>query len=173
MVCRPHLFALAAALAALPALAQARPRLVPIPPATLIAAAKAAPLKLIDYLEHHCDGQTTVNAWLTALTARQTRAVAWTAGRCQLVNDLNPLDAGGDYCAMATLTLRHPKDRNDTPSVEIYLESPKHGRPGHAYAFRAAFVTVDGMDYIRSRSDFEAAWRERFPNSPPKACEDE
>jgi len=170
---RPRHMLLALAIAALPALAHARPRPVHIPAATLIAAAKAAPLKLIDSLQDHCDGTTVVGAWLTALTSREARRIDWTAGRCQLVNDLNPLDAGGDYCAMATVTLRHPKDSNDTPAIEIYLEDPKHGRIGPAYAFRAAFVTVDGMDYIRFRADFEAAWRERFPSSPPKPCEDE
>src|ERR1700761_1142924 len=81
--------------------------------AALIAAAKAAPLRLIDAEEAYCDGDTPIGAWLKALTAGEARRVSWSAGKCELVNDLNPLDAGGGYCAQATLALVHAKSRRD------------------------------------------------------------
>ncbi len=105
---------------------------------------------------------------------RCKRAINWTGGKCQLVNKLNPLDAGGQWCAQATISLVHPKGRNDKPTIEIYLESPKNGQPGAAYAFRSFMMTRDGDgDYLRFRKDFEAEWRERFqPETTPPACED-
>jgi hypothetical protein len=166
----------AAALAALsllalaPGLAAAKPAYMP--DAMLIAAAKAAPLKQIDALETYCDGETSIGDWLKALTAGEARRIAWTAGRCGLVNDLNPNDAGGDYCAQATLTLNHPKNRRDRPEIEIYLEDPKGGKPGAVYAFRAMFDGAGGPDYIRFRMDFESEWRERFKNAPPPCTDD-
>jgi hypothetical protein len=141
--------------------------------AALIAAAKAAPLKLIDALEIYCDTDTSIGAWLKRLTAGESRSIAWTAGGCDLVNDLNPIDAGGSYCVQATLTLGHPKDRHDRPEIEIYLEDPKGGKPGAVYAFRAMFDGNDGPDYIRFRKDFEAEWRDRFKDAPPPACADD
>ena len=141
--------------------------------AALIAAAKAAPLKLIDALEVYCDTDTPVAAWLKQLTGPEVRRVAWTAGRCDLVNDINPLDAGGSYCVQATLTLRRPKDRRDAPELEIYLEDPKHGKPGPAYAFRAMFDSNEGSDYIRFRKDFETEWRDRFKDAPAPPCTDD
>jgi hypothetical protein len=142
-----------------------------VPKAVLIAAAKAAPLKLIDD-EAYCDSDTLVAAWLKQLTAPETRRIAWTAGRCELVNRINPLDAGGSYCVQATLTLKHPKNHRDAPEIEIYLEDPKHGKPGAAYAFRAMFDSVDGPDYIRFRRDFESEWGARFKDTPPGPCDD-
>ena len=139
----------------------------------LIAAAKSAPLKLIDALEVYCDTDTSVADWLRSLTATQAKRTEWTAGRCELINDLNPLDAGGRFCVQATITLKHRKAWNDTPVIEIYLEDAKHGKPGAAYAFRAMFESVDGGDYIRFRKDFEAEWRERFKDTPPPACTDD
>ena len=140
--------------------------------AALIAAAKAAPLKLIDSEETYCDADTSIAAWLKQLTAPQARRIAWTAGRCELVNRINPLDAGGSYCVRATLTLKHPKNHRDAPEIEIYLEDPKHGKPGAAYAFRAMFDSVDGPDYIRFRRDFESEWGARFKDTPPGPCDD-
>jgi hypothetical protein len=154
-----------------PGLAAAKPSYMP--DAMLIAAAKAAPLKLIDALDTYCDGETSIGDWLQALTVGEARRVGWTAGRCELVNALNPNDAGGDYCAQATLTLKHPKNRRDRPQIEIYLEDPKGGKPGAAYAFRAMFDGNDGPDYIRFRMDFESEWRERFKDAPPPPCTDD
>jgi hypothetical protein len=141
--------------------------------AALIAAAQGAPVRLIDNLEAFCDGDTAIGKWLAALTVREARDIAWTAGPCELVNRLNPLDAGGRYCVQATITLKHPSSRDDRPEVEIYLEDPKHGRPGAVYAFRSSFVTVDGPDYERAREDFESQWRERFPHTAPRPCQDD
>ncbi len=139
----------------------------------MIAAAKAAPLKLIDYLETYCDGETSIGDWLQALAGAEPTRIDWTAGPCELVTDLNPLDAGGDYCVQASLRLKRPKNPRDIPEIEIYLERPKHGRPGAVYAFRAAFAGPDGLDYIRERRDFEAQWRERFKDAAPAPCTDE
>jgi hypothetical protein len=165
------------ALASLPAAPGAKPPHAAtfrgVPSAALIAAASASPLKLIDAGELYCDAGTTLAAWLRALTATEVRAVGWRAGQCELVNDLNPLDAGGSYCVQATLTLKHPKDRGDVPEIEIYLEDPKGGRPGAVYAFRAMFDGPDGPDYIRFRKDFETEWRERFKDAPPPPCADD
>jgi hypothetical protein len=163
-------------LCALAPAVQAKPRPAAaqrVPSAALIAAAKAAPLKLIDALETYCDGETGIDAWLKALTAPEIRSTAWTAGRCELVNKLNPIDEGGSYCAQATLTLKRPKDRHDQPEIEIYLEDPKGGKPGEAFAFRAMFDSNDGPDYIRFRKDFEAEWRGRFKDAPPPPCTDD
>ncbi|HVN00531.1 MAG TPA: hypothetical protein VMT68_09975 [Caulobacteraceae bacterium] len=141
--------------------------------AALIAAAKSAPLKLIDALETFCDGDTPIAEWLQELTGPLALKTVWTAGKCKLVNDLNPLDAGGRFCVQATLTLRHPKNRRDTPEIEIYLDDPKHGRPGPVYAFRAWFDSADGPDYIRFRKDFESEWRDRFKDAPAPKCTDD
>jgi hypothetical protein len=172
----PARLALIAFLAMIPVLAVAAPRPATthgFPNAKLIAAAKSAPLKLIDALEVYCDADTPIATWLTQLTAREARAIDWGAGKCELVNDLNPLDAGGDYCVQATLTLKHPKNRQDTPAIEIYLEKPKSGKAGEVYAFRASFDSVEGPDYIRFRKDFDAEWRERFKDTQAPACTDE
>jgi hypothetical protein len=128
--------------------------------AVLVAAAKATPLKLIDYDQVLCRNSRTVQAWLKELTAGDARAIVWTGGGCQLATPLNPMDSGSDWCAQATILLKHPKARNDEPVVEIYFDRPSHGRPSPAYAFRA--VTVD-EGLIRFRQDFESDWLARFP----------
>ena len=139
----------------------------------LIAAGRTALLSDIDYGEEHCDGALTVAAWLKALVGRDARAIAWQGGSCQLINELNPLDRGGNWCAQAFVTLALPKNRDDTPVIEIYFEKPDHGRPGRPYAFRSVMMTHDdGPDYLRFRRDFEAEWRERFPSAPPPTCRD-
>lgn len=139
----------------------------------LAAAGRAARLVDIDYGEEHCDGALTVAAWLKALVGREARAIEWRGGPCQLTTDLNPLDRGGDWCAQAFVTLAHPKNRDDTPVIEIYFDKPVGGRPGKPYAFRSVMMTRDdGPDYLRFREGFEAEWRERFPSSPPPACRD-
>lgn len=147
----------------------------PVPAANLIAAGKQATLRMIDYGRDLCDGDVTVEAWLKALVGKQARGIAWTGGNCVLVNDMRPgIDASSwSYCAQATMTLVHPKNREDTPVIEIYFEKPERGRPGKAYAFRAAMDTKDGPDYIRFRKDFEGAWNERFDSQPATPrCDD-
>lgn len=141
--------------------------------AAMIAAVEAAPLKLIDYLEAYCDADTTIGAWLAQLTATQARSVAWTAGKCELVNDLNPLDAGGSYCVQATIRLKQPTSKADTPQLEFYLEDPKGGKLGAVYAFRDVFVTDGDLGYERDRHTFQIQWRDRFKDAPPPPCEDE
>jgi hypothetical protein len=139
----------------------------------LAAAGRAALLRDIDYGEEHCDGELTIGAWLKALIGREAHAIAWQGGSCQLINELNPLDRGGNWCAQAFVTLALPKNRDDTPVIEIYFEKPDHGRPGRPLAFHSVMMTRDnGPDYLRSRRDFEAEWRERFPSTPPPACRD-
>ena len=130
--------------------------------ADLIAAAKAAPLKLIDYDETLCRNDRTVAAWLKELTGAEARAIVWTGGPCELVDELNPIDSGGTWCAQASIVLKRPKDRHDRPMVEIFFDEPKAGRPGPAYAFRA---DIDDVGLLRFRQDFENAWVERFPAS--------
>jgi hypothetical protein len=140
--------------------------------AMLIAAAQQAMLKDIDYDQHYCDSDMTVDAWLKALVGKEVRAIAWTGGECQLVNPYGGIDAKEwPYCAQATVTLKHPRSRNDRPMIEIYFETPVDGHPGVAYAFRSV---LDDVGYLRSRKDFEAAWDERFSPAPDAArCKDE
>jgi hypothetical protein len=145
--------------------------------AALAAAGRATLLKLIDYGTDYCDGLMTAETWLKALVGRQARGISWTGGQCMLVNDMRPgIDASSwAYCAQATVTLAQPKNKDDTPMIEIYFEKPAHGRVGAAYAFRGVLETRDGdPDYIRFRKDFEAEWNERFPpgTSSPR-CKDE
>jgi hypothetical protein len=137
--------------------------------AALIAAAKATPLKLIDYDQVLCRNDRTVAAWLKELTAGEASAIVWSGGGCDLV-DQNPIDSGSDWCAQATILLKHPKDRDDKPVVEIYFDKPSHGRPSPAYAFRA--ITEDG-GLQRFRQDFETDWLARFPaNAKTIRCPD-
>jgi hypothetical protein len=137
--------------------------------AALIAAAKATPLKLIDYNNDLCRNDRTVAAWLKELTAGEARAIVWTGGGCELV-DQNPIDSGSDWCAQATILLRRPKDGDDKPVVEIYFDKPTHGRPSPAYAFRA--ITEDG-GLERVRQEFENDWLARFPaNAKTIQCPD-
>ena len=142
----------------------------------LVAAGKQATLRSIDYGEDRCDGDVTVATWLTDLVGKQARSIAWTGGKCLLVNDLRPgIDASSwPYCAQATVTLVSPKNRNDTPIIEIYFETPKGSVPGKSYAFRGTMETRDdGPDYIRFRKDFEAVWNERFPSTAKPRCKDD
>jgi hypothetical protein len=135
----------------------------------LIAAAKATPLKLIDYNNDLCRNDRTVATWLKELTAGEARAIVWTGGGCGLV-DQNPIDSGSDWCAQATILLKHPKDRDDKPVVEIYFDKPTHGRPSPAYAFRAI---TEGGGLQRFRQDFESDWLARFPaNAKTIQCPD-
>jgi hypothetical protein len=141
--------------------------------AKMIATVKASPLKLIDYDETYCDGDVPIGGWLTRLTAADARSVDWSAGKCELINAFNPLDSGGSYCVQATVNLKHPLAKEDTPTLEFYLEDPKGGKLGEVYAFRDVFYTPDGDDYERERRFFEEQWRERFADTPPPPCEDD
>jgi hypothetical protein len=131
--------------------------------ARMIAAAKATPVRAIDYDDDRCDDRTVVQ-WLTALTRPQAKAITWTAGRCQIVGP--GIDAGSDWCAQAHVILARPKGRADEPMVEIFFERPKRGRPGRAYAFRGLMQAADGLDMARFRRDFEYDWTSRFKPRP-------
>jgi hypothetical protein len=135
-----------------------------VPNEALIHAAQAAPVRAIDYDQDRCDPRT-VQDWLKALTAQEARAIRWSAGKCRLVGP--GIDSGSDWCAQATVLLRRPQSRRDRPMVEIFLEAPKSGSPGPAYAFRGAIATADGDDMLRFRQEFEAAWISRFPSGKP------
>ena len=145
--------------------------------AALAEAGRTATLSAIDYGSDHCDGATTVEAWLAALVGAHARAIAWSGGPCVLVRDQPGIDAKSwPYCAQARITLVRPKDRRDAPLIEIYLEKPEQGRPGKAYAFRGELATGDGgPEYISFRKDFEGLWSERFPPAPGASprCKDE
>jgi hypothetical protein len=139
----------------------------------LIAAAKQATLKDIDYDQHYCDSDMTVDTWLKALVGKEASAITWTGGECQLVNPYGGIDAKEwPYCAQASITLKRPRNRNDRPMIEIYFETPVDGHPGVAYAFRSV---LDDIGYQRFRKDFEASWDARFPPALDQArsCEDE
>ena len=141
--------------------------------AAMIEAVKTSALKPIDYNEDYCDGDTTIGAWLTQLTSTEAKSIDWSAGKCELVNNLNPLDAGGSYCVQATIRLKHPTSKHDTPELEFYLEDPKSGKNGEVYAFRDMFVIEGGADYERERHIFQQQWRDRFKDAPPPPCEDD
>jgi hypothetical protein len=128
--------------------------------AGLIAAAKATPVRDIDYDQERCDDRT-VGEWLAAFTAAHARRIDWTAGRCRIVGP--GIDAGSDWCVQATVRLAQPQDAKDAPMVEIFFEDPVRGRPGKAYAFRGLMQAADGQDMSRFRNDFEYDWISRFP----------
>jgi hypothetical protein len=133
--------------------------------AALIAAARQATLKNIDYGQEYCDSDMSVDAWLKALVGKEARTITWTGGECELVNPYGTLIDAKEwpYCAQATITLKHPKTRTDRAVIEIYLEKPVDGHPGAAYAFRSMTETIG---YLRSRKDFEADWDDRLPPEP-------
>jgi hypothetical protein len=128
--------------------------------AVLAAQGGRTPVKLIDYDQDRCDPRT-VDQWLRDLGGANIRAIVWTGGPCDLVGP--GIDSGSDWCAQATVTLVHPKDRHDRPEIEIFFEAPKHGQPGVAYAFRGEMQAADGGDMTRFRKDFEGDWTSRFP----------
>jgi hypothetical protein len=127
--------------------------------AKLIAAAKATPVRAIDYDDERCD-ERTVAEWLGALTGADARRIAWTAGPCQIVGP--GIDQGATWCAQATVVLARPGGPKDRPMVEVFFEDPKAGRPGRAYAFRGAMRAEDGLDMSRFRREFEYDWTSRF-----------
>ena len=129
----------------------------------MIAAAKATPVRAIDYDDDRCDDRT-VARWLADLTRPQSRAITWTAGRCQIVGP--GIDAGSRWCVQAHVVLARTKGASDKPMVEVFFERPKAGRPGPAYAFRGLMRADDGLDMTRFRRDFEYDWTSRFKPAP-------
>ena len=136
--------------------------------AALASAARTTPVANIDYDLKRCD-ERTVEQWLKALVGRQARAITWTGGPCSIVGP--GIDVGSHWCADATITLRHPRNKADQPMIEVFFERPVAGKPGVAYAFRGAMQAADGQDMSRFRDGFEADWTSRFP-TPPGAIVD-
>lgn len=130
--------------------------------ARLIQAARATPVRAVDYDQDRCDGRT-VEQWLKALTAANARSISWTAGRCEIVGP--GIDAGSRWCAQASIALARPKSAKDRPMVEVFFEAPVRGRPGKAYAFRGLMQAADGLDMSRRREEFEYDWTSRFPRA--------
>lgn len=126
----------------------------------LAEAAKRAMLSEIDYGRELCDGDRDIETWLKDVVGETAAEVEWRGGACELTNDLNPLDAGSDWCGGATIIPKgHPKE---PAAIEIYFEKPVGGKPGKAYAFRAVNYDVDGLDYKRDFLDFEYGYRQKY-----------
>jgi hypothetical protein len=144
-----------------------------VPASALVAAAKSAMLSEIDYGRELCGPDRTVEAWLADVVGDTAERVTWRGGRCKLVNDLNPLDAGGEFCAGATIVPKnHPKEPAE---IEVYFEQPANGKPGKPYAFRGVNYDVDGIDYKRAFADFEYGYRQKYRADtlpdPAPACD--
>jgi hypothetical protein len=146
----------------------------PIQHEALAMAARKTILKEIDYLEEKCANDRSVEQWLQDLTGNEARSIRWSGGACQLIGP-GPLDTGSHWCGQATVILKHPKNKDDKPMIEIFFEKPVKGHPGKAYAFRGSMLAADGLNYSRFRWDFEWDWRSRFPTSGivPEACKQE
>jgi hypothetical protein len=156
-----------AVLLAAPALAQQS-----VSPAAMIAAGKNARLADIDYGEKLCDSDMRVEDWLRQLTGKDAKRIVWVGGKCEIVGIGPGIDAQSHpWCARAEIYPARPLNRNDTPIVEIFLDRPRNGKPGPAYAFRGIVVDKDGPDMVRRRTEFAAGWRERFPDAP-RGCQD-
>lgn len=131
-----------------------------VPDTVLAAAAKAAMLSEINYDRPLCDEDRSVETWLKDVVGDSAVSIEWRGGACELTNDLNPLDAGSDWCGGATVI---PKGHAKEPAViEVYFEKPVHGKPGRAYAFRAVNYDVDGLDYKRDWPSFEYGYRQKY-----------
>ena len=128
--------------------------------AALIAATKSAMLSEIDYGRELCDEDRSVEAWLNDVVGDTAESITWRGGKCDLANELNPLDAGSRWCGGATIVPKgHPKEPAE---IEIYFEEPIGGKPGKPYAFRAVNYDVDGLDYKRDFLDFDYAYRQKY-----------
>ncbi len=143
-----------------------------VTPAAMIAAGKNARLSEIDYGEKLCDGDMRVEDWLKQLTGTDAKRITWLGGKCQIVGIGPGIDAQSHpWCARAASDLARPRRRDDVMLAEIFLERPRNGKPGPAYAFRGIVMTTDGPDMVRRRTEFAAGWRERFPNAPRGCAE--
>ena len=141
--------------------------------AALAEAAKHAMLSEIDYGRELCDGDRDVETWLKDVVGDTAAKIEWRGGKCELTNELNPLDAGSDWCGGATII---PKGHAKEPAaIEVYFEKPVSGAAGKAYAFRAVNYDVDGLDYKRDFVDFEYGYRQKyekdFVRPEPQDCD--
>ena len=119
-------------------------------------AAQAARLDQIDDFRRQCGDSRSVEQWLKDIVGDSARSIRWSGGRCQLVNRLNPLDAGTKWCGHAVIAPKQGK----TATVEVFFEKPLKGKPGEPFAFRAIAETKDGPDYMRETYAFEVNWKE-------------
>jgi hypothetical protein len=137
--------------------------------AALAAAGQRATLKAIDY---GWDLRRQMS-WRSGWGVRRPPCPRYhsTGGKCELVNSLHVGSMRRPGLAIwATISLVHPKERDDKPLIEIFLEKPDHGHSGVAFAFRSLMITRDnGTDYLRFRKEFEAE-DERFPRYPTAFC---
>jgi hypothetical protein len=138
----------------------AKPATRGVTDSALAEAAKRAMLSEIDYGRELCDGDRDIETWLKDVVGETADKVEWRGGACELTNDLNPLDAGSDWCGGATII---PKGHEKEPAaIEVYFEKPVKGNPGKAYAIRAVNYDVDGLDYKRDFLDFEYGYRQKY-----------
>jgi hypothetical protein len=138
----------------------AKPAARGVSDSALAEAARRAMLSEIDYGRELCDGDRDIETWVKDVVGETAAKVEWRGGACELTNDLNPLDAGSDWCGGATIIPKgHPKE---PAAIEIYFEKPVGGRPGKAYAIRAVNYDVDGLDYKRDFLDFEYGYRQKY-----------
>lgn len=139
--------------------------------AALIAAAKNAMLSQIDYDRELCDADRNVETWIKGVVGETAARIEWRGGECVLTNDLNPLDAGSQWCGGATIV---PKGHAKEPaSIEVYFERPANGKPGKPYAFRGVNYDVDGLDYKRDWPSFEYGYRQKYDKNfvPPEPAD--
>jgi hypothetical protein len=137
--------------------------------AALAKAAREARLDQIDDFRKTCKDTRRVEDWLKDVVGDTAKSIRRSGGRCQLVNNLNPLDGGTDWCGQAVITPKRGKDA----TIEVFFEKPAHGKPGVPFAFRAGADTKDGPDYMRETYAFEVNWKEmRVPGFAPSANQD-
>jgi len=138
--------------------------------AALARAARDTVLADIDWNGAQCDRRRTIGAWLAALTAHDAGTIRWYGGACRLADPGNPIDRGKGPCGGAEITLKAPRSRDDTATIEIYFEPAAGGKPGRPFAFRGVMQSADGWDYTRWSADFEADWLGRFPDATAARC---
>lgn len=133
--------------------------------AALAEAARSARLADFDRNEEQCRRERTVEQWLAELGRDVVASVEWYGGACRLVNDVNPLDGGSDWCGGAEIRLKAPLSADDVPVIEVYFERPADGRVAAPYAFRGLMLVDGGEDYTRFSAHFQYGWESRFPGS--------
>ncbi|MBI1203155.1 MAG: hypothetical protein GC182_11650 [Rhodopseudomonas sp.] len=132
----------------------------------LAQAARDARLDQIDSLNEKCGDRRRVEDWLKQLVEDAGRSVRWSGGRCQIVNKLNPIDAGTGWCGRAAIT---PK-AGGIATIEVFFERGENGKPGRPFAFRG---TPNGPEFVRHPVDFERAWKAlHVPGYSPPADSD-
>lgn len=138
--------------------------------AALAQAARNATLDQIDAFRNHCGDARRVEDWLKHVIGDTAKSIRSSGGRCHLVNQLNPLDAGTSWCGQAVI---RPKRGKDAATIEVFFEKTDHGKPGVPFAFRAMAPTKDGPDYMRETYGFEVNWKQLYvPGYQPPVNQD-